>query len=66
MLAFLFVLLPSKSSQGCLKNSQIIFGVYHSETQTGFARLITDFATFAYLCDVCVLEEYQGEGPGDG
>ena len=40
------------------------FGIYHHDTQKGFARLITDFATFAYLCDVYVLEEYQGEGLG--
>ena len=40
------------------------FGIYHHDTQIGFARLITDFATFAYLCDVYVLEEYQGEGLG--
>lgn len=40
------------------------FGLYHNERQIGFARLITDYATFAYLCDVYVLEEYQGEGLG--
>lgn len=40
------------------------FGLYHDGSQIGFARLITDYATFAYLCDVYVLEEYQGEGLG--
>jgi GNAT superfamily N-acetyltransferase len=40
------------------------FGVYRNELQIGFARLITDYATFAYLCDVYVLEEYQGDGLG--
>lgn len=40
------------------------FGVYHNQHQIGFARLITDHATFAYLCDVYVLEDYQGEGLG--
>jgi len=40
------------------------FGIYHNESQAGFARLITDYATFAYLCDVYVLEEYQGDGLG--
>ncbi|EPW3921733.1 GNAT family N-acetyltransferase [Enterobacter sichuanensis] len=40
------------------------FGLYHHERQIGFARLVTDYATFAYLCDVYVLEEYQGEGLG--
>ncbi|WP_343463134.1 GNAT family N-acetyltransferase [Pantoea sp.] len=40
------------------------FGLYSQEGQIGFARLITDYATFAYLCDVYVLEEHQGEGLG--
>ncbi|GLW37943.1 N-acetyltransferase [Pectobacterium carotovorum subsp. carotovorum] len=40
------------------------FGLYDDESQIGFARLITDHATFAYLCDVYVLEEYQGNGLG--
>jgi N-acetylglutamate synthase-like GNAT family acetyltransferase len=32
------------------------------EKQVGFARLITDSATFAYLADVYILEEYRGNG----
>ncbi len=40
------------------------FGIYHNQSQIGFARLITDYATFAYLCDVYILEEYQGDGLG--
>ncbi|SUW63186.1 acetyltransferase [Buttiauxella agrestis] len=40
------------------------FGIYHNESQIGFARLITDYATFAYLCDVYILEKYQGDGLG--
>lgn len=40
------------------------FGLYQNECQIGFARLITDYATFAYLCDVYILEKYQGEGLG--
>ena len=46
-----------------IKNS-LNFGVYHSGEQIGFARLITDYATFAYLSDVYILDEYQGEGLG--
>jgi len=38
------------------------FGLYHQSEQIGFARLITDYATFAYLCDVYVLDAYQGNG----
>jgi GNAT superfamily N-acetyltransferase len=30
----------------------------------GFARMVTDFSTFAYLCDVFVLPEWQGQGMG--
>lgn len=46
-----------------IKNS-LNFGVYRDESQIGFARLITDYATFAYLCDVYILEEHQGDGLG--
>lgn len=38
------------------------FGLYDRGSQIGFARLVTDYATFAYLCDVYVLEEHQGSG----
>ena len=38
------------------------FGVYKNDEQIGFARLITDYATFAYLADVFILEEYRGIG----
>jgi N-acetylglutamate synthase-like GNAT family acetyltransferase len=38
------------------------FGVYLAGQQIGFARLVTDCATFAYLCDVFVLSEYNGQG----
>jgi GNAT superfamily N-acetyltransferase len=41
----------------------ICFGVYcKDETQVGFARVITDRATFAYLADVFILEGHQGKG----
>jgi GNAT superfamily N-acetyltransferase len=40
------------------------FGLLDGARQIGFARVITDRATFAYLCDVYVLEEYQGRGLG--
>ncbi len=42
----------------------LCFGLYHGQDQVGLARLITDRATFAYLCDVYVLEEHQGRGLG--
>jgi GNAT superfamily N-acetyltransferase len=41
------------------------FGLYAPNgAQAGFARLITDYATFAYLADVFVIEEYRGRGLG--
>lgn len=42
------------------------FGLYWSQTgeQIGFARAITDYATFAYLADVFVLEHFRGQGLG--
>jgi GNAT superfamily N-acetyltransferase len=42
----------------------ICFGVYDGQQQIGFARVITDGATFAYLCDDYVLESYRGRGLG--
>lgn len=44
-----------------IKNS-LPFGVYTGENQIGFARVVTDYATFAYLGDVYILEEYRGRG----
>jgi len=38
------------------------FGVYDSEGQVGFARVITDYATFAYIADVFVLPSHRGRG----
>lgn len=43
----------------------LCFGLYHGEAQVGFARVITDGATFAYLCDVYVLEAHRGRGLGE-
>jgi len=40
----------------------ICFGIYHGGAQVGFARVITDQATYAYLADVYVLEEHRGRG----
>ena len=42
--------------------NSLCFGVYHGTNQVGFARVITDQATFAYLADVFVLPEHQGKG----
>lgn len=42
----------------------LCFSLFDRQVQVGFARIVTDGATFAYLCDVYVLEEYQGQGLG--
>ena len=44
-----------------VKNSYC-FGVYKDNAQIGFARLITDYSTFAYLADVFIIEQYRGKG----
>ena len=44
-----------------IENS-LCFGVFKGNTQIGFVRLITDDATFAYLTDLFIITEYQGQG----
>ena len=44
-----------------IENS-LCFGMYHEEKLVGFARAISDFATFAYLADVFILPEERGKG----
>ncbi|MBN9298538.1 MAG: GNAT family N-acetyltransferase [Filimonas sp.] len=42
--------------------NSIAFGMYEGNKQIGFARVITDKATFAYLADVFILAAYRGKG----
>jgi GNAT superfamily N-acetyltransferase len=42
----------------------LCFGLYNGAAQVGMARVISDYASFAYLCDVFVLQEHQGAGLG--
>ena len=44
--------------------NSMCFGVYRDERQVGFARVVTDKATFAYLCDVFVDSAHRGNGLG--
>lgn len=39
----------------------LCFGVYKGPSQVGFARVVSDFATFAYVADVFVAEEHRGQ-----
>src|SRR5215213_9441817 len=50
-----------EQTKRAIKNS-LPFGVYKGENQIGFARIVTDYATFAYLGDVYILEEFRGHG----
>ncbi len=42
----------------------LCFSLFEGERQIGMVRVITDYTTFAYLCDVYVLESHQGHGLG--
>ena len=42
----------------------LCFGLFEGENQVGFVRVVTDYTTFAYVCDVFVLESHQGKGLG--
>jgi len=44
--------------------NSLCFGLYRDSQQIGFARVVTDYATFVYLGDVYVLPEFQGNGLG--
>ena len=46
----------------CAIEHSLSFGVYQNERQIGFARLVTDYATFAYLADVFIVEPFRGQG----
>lgn len=45
-------------------DGSLCFGVYYQEKQIGFARVITDYATFGYLADVFIDKHYRGKGLG--
>ena len=53
--------IPEEVVRRSIENS-LVFGVYTGEEQVGFARVVTDYATFAYLADVFVLEAHRGRG----
>ena len=53
--------IPIETVQKSIDNS-ISFGVFHLGRQIGFARVITDKATFGYLADVFIDEAYRGQG----
>ncbi len=46
-----------------IQNS-LCFGLYAGEQQIGFARVVTDYATFGWLCDVIISDAYRGQNLG--
>lgn len=50
-----------EQTAAAIENS-LSFGVYQGENLIGFARVVSDFATFAYVGDVFVLQEFRGRG----
>lgn len=50
-----------ETMQTCIDNS-LNFGVFLDGKQIGYARVVTDYAQFAYLMDVFIAKEYQGKG----
>ncbi len=52
---------PFDKVQQSVENS-LCFGVFHQDKQIGFARIISDFATIAYLADVFIVEGHRGKG----
>jgi GNAT superfamily N-acetyltransferase len=53
--------IPAEAVRLSIEKS-IPFGVYHGQQQVGFARIISDLATFAYLADVFILPSHRGRG----
>jgi GNAT superfamily N-acetyltransferase len=53
--------IPRPLVERSIQNS-LCFGVYDDDRQVGFARVVTDRATYAYVADVFVLEEYRSRG----
>ena len=54
---------PREKTERAFENS-LVFGVYDGDKQIGMARVVTDFAVFAYLCDVFIHEDYRARGLG--
>ncbi|WP_066259977.1 GNAT family N-acetyltransferase [Neobacillus drentensis] len=60
--------IPKQIVKKAIENSPLCFGVFKGEVgknvieQVGFARVISDLATYAYLCDVFILQDYRKLG----
>lgn len=45
-------------------DQSLCFGVYYFDKQVGFARIVTDKATFSWICDVVIDNKHRGKGLG--
>ncbi|MES2555289.1 MAG: GNAT family N-acetyltransferase [Bacteroidota bacterium] len=50
-----------EAMQVCINNS-LNFGVYLADKQIGYARVVTDYAQFAYIMDVFIDQNHRGQG----
>ncbi len=55
--------IPMEVMKRSIENS-LSFGLFHEAEQIGFARVVTDYATFAWLADVFIDEAFRGQGLG--
>lgn len=55
--------IPRETVERSLQHS-LVFGIYTGQKQVGLARVVSDFATFAYLGDVFIDEQYRGQSLG--
>src|SRR5437899_7842720 len=53
--------IPREVVARSIRNS-LCFGIFEGAKQVGFARVISDYATFAYLADVFIIESHRGRG----
>lgn len=54
---------PRERTERAIANS-LVFGLYDGTQQIGLARVVSDYAIFAYLCDVFIHEDYRAHGLG--
>ena len=54
---------PRERTERAISNS-LVFGLYDGDKQIGLARVVSDYAVFAYLCDVFIDEAYRAHGLG--
>jgi GNAT superfamily N-acetyltransferase len=53
--------IPFSFVEKSIANS-LVFGIYKDNEQVGFCRAVTDYSTFAWLCDVFIVENHRGQG----